>query len=185
MFHSDIVLRLWDIIIFNFTTAKQIDRKRALWWLLTPSFFILKTKKEEILASVTHEEIIQIFQSGGSITYDADQFIKELDEMITHIFVEGTKTQTGLIRQLFQGQNVTAENKNAFEFEEQRAKYNKAINQIFEEVKSENLRVEDLVFFCNKSLSEGVQTSKLMDYRFLQITFIEGLVEITQGLRKQ
>jgi hypothetical protein len=48
-FSSDVVLRLWDLIIFNMSTDNKVERKRALWHFLAPAYIILREKQEEIL----------------------------------------------------------------------------------------------------------------------------------------
>ena len=48
-FTSEIVLRLWDIIIFHFSTRDKLERKRALWWILTPSLYIFEKNEARIL----------------------------------------------------------------------------------------------------------------------------------------
>ena len=88
-FHSEVVLRLWDIIIFNFCSSDKGERKRGLWWLLSPAYFVLREKKQNILKAKSCTEIIQEFQSGGAITYDPDYFINEIKEINKKIFVEG------------------------------------------------------------------------------------------------
>jgi hypothetical protein len=40
-FHTEIIHRLWDIIIFFFSSTEKEDRKRGLWWLLSPAYLIL------------------------------------------------------------------------------------------------------------------------------------------------
>ena len=45
-FHTEIIHRLWDIIIFYFSSTEKDERKRGLWWLLSPAYLILKTKAD-------------------------------------------------------------------------------------------------------------------------------------------
>ena len=40
-FHTEIIHRLWDIIIFFFSSTEKDERKRGLWWLLSPAFFVI------------------------------------------------------------------------------------------------------------------------------------------------
>ena len=78
-FCSDIVFRLWDVIIFNFCGEDKRLRRRGLWWLLSPAFYVLREKQEEILQARNFTDILKIYESGGSLTYNADEFIKEID----------------------------------------------------------------------------------------------------------
>ena len=50
VFQSEIVFRLWDIIIFNMSTKHKIDRKRALWYIMSPAYLLFREKQDELLA---------------------------------------------------------------------------------------------------------------------------------------
>ena len=41
-FSSDMVLRMWDMIILNLSTNKQENRKRALWYMYGCCLYMLK-----------------------------------------------------------------------------------------------------------------------------------------------
>ena len=43
-FSSEVVLRLWDLIIFNLSNKDYADRKRAIWFVLAPAFLIIREK---------------------------------------------------------------------------------------------------------------------------------------------
>ena len=40
-FSSDLVLRLWDMIILNLSTNKIEDRRRALWYLVAVPMYMI------------------------------------------------------------------------------------------------------------------------------------------------
>jgi hypothetical protein len=44
IFQSEIVYRLWDIIIFNMSTKNKADRKRALWYIMSPAYLLFREK---------------------------------------------------------------------------------------------------------------------------------------------
>ena len=48
-FSSEVVLRLWDLIIFNLANVDKASKKRALWYFMAPAYFILREKKDDIL----------------------------------------------------------------------------------------------------------------------------------------
>jgi len=50
-FTSELVLRLWDIMVFFFSTVNAEERKRGVWWLITPAIVVLRESQEEILAA--------------------------------------------------------------------------------------------------------------------------------------
>jgi len=154
-FHSEVVLRLWDIIIFNFCAADKAERKRGLWWLLSPAYFVLREKERNILKAKSCTEIINEFESGGALTYDPDAFIAEIKKINIKIFVEGeikTSKQGGWGLNFFSKQKEyikSIENANAYDFEEQRRRYQEQLKQIFEIVQIENATVAELMDFGN------------------------------------
>ena len=40
-FSSDILLRLWDMVVFNLSTNSILNRKRALWYLLAVPLYMI------------------------------------------------------------------------------------------------------------------------------------------------
>lgn len=48
-FSTDIVLRIWDCIFLAFSSPIKDRRKVGLWYLLAPSFMILKRYEKEFL----------------------------------------------------------------------------------------------------------------------------------------
>jgi len=52
-FSSDIVLRLWDMIVFNLSTNQLANRKRGLWYLLATCIYMLQLNQEAILKALT------------------------------------------------------------------------------------------------------------------------------------
>ena len=44
-FSSDVVLRLWDLIIFSLANTDKVLKKRALWHFMAPAYLILKKKQ--------------------------------------------------------------------------------------------------------------------------------------------
>ena len=43
-FSSDVVLRLWDLIIFFISNQDKILKKRAIWYLMAPAYWILRER---------------------------------------------------------------------------------------------------------------------------------------------
>lgn len=52
-FSSEVVLRLWDLIIFNLANKDKIAKKRALWYFMAPAYWILRERQQDILAATT------------------------------------------------------------------------------------------------------------------------------------
>mmetsp|Transcript_14990 Transcript_14990/g.14567 ORF Transcript_14990/g.14567 Transcript_14990/m.14567 type:complete len:204 (+) Transcript_14990:180-791(+) len=94
MFQSEIVFRIWDVIIFNLSAPNKNDRKRALWYIMCPAFLIFREKQEEIMRCTTVLQIIESFNNAGSVSYDPDWVINELKAMNKEIFVYGAERFT-------------------------------------------------------------------------------------------
>jgi hypothetical protein len=183
-FHSEVVLRLWDIIIFNFCASDKAERKRGLWWLLSPAYFVLREKERNILKAKSCTEIINEFASGGALTYDPDQFIAEIKKINNKIFVEGE------IKTAKQGWGLnffskpkeyikSIENANAYDFEEQRRQYQEQLKQIFEIVQIENATVAELMDFGNLySGEERPGKKKVVDSEVLNHNFMQNIKTI-------
>jgi hypothetical protein len=43
-FSSEVVIRLWDLIIFNLANKDKVAKKRALWYFMAPAYWILKER---------------------------------------------------------------------------------------------------------------------------------------------
>ena len=71
--------------------------------------------------AVSCEELIQIFNSGWSLSYDPDWFIEQIKEINEKIFVEGEKREQNRVSSLFF--KADYENEFARKFEKKRAKY--------------------------------------------------------------
>ena len=50
-FSSDIIMRLWDMVVFNLSTNTVENRKRALWYLLAVPLYMIQANLELILKS--------------------------------------------------------------------------------------------------------------------------------------
>lgn len=48
-FSSEVVLRLWDLIIFNLSNTDKVAKKRAVWYLMAPAYWIFKEREVLIL----------------------------------------------------------------------------------------------------------------------------------------
>jgi hypothetical protein len=53
-FHSDTLLRIWDLMFFYFVSAAE--RKRGIWLLLAPALLILRVKQADIECAKTAQE---------------------------------------------------------------------------------------------------------------------------------
>ena len=60
-FKSDVVYRLWDQIIYNLSLGDKIERKRGLWWLLSPAYIILDSRKNRLVQAKSADEIIKLY----------------------------------------------------------------------------------------------------------------------------
>lgn len=88
-FASAVVLRLWDLIIFNMSTREKVERRRALWYIMAPAYLILREKQTEIMNAKTVLQVVDIYNSGCVLTYNGDWIVGELKVLIKEIFVKG------------------------------------------------------------------------------------------------
>lgn len=80
-FHTEIVHRLWDIIIYFFSSKEADQKRRGRWWLLAPAFLILQEKASRICAAVSSEEVIEVYKSGRAMSYDPDWFVEKIKDI--------------------------------------------------------------------------------------------------------
>ena len=52
-FSSEVVLRLWDLIIFNLSNTDKVAKKRAVWYLMAPAYWIFKEREVLILKATS------------------------------------------------------------------------------------------------------------------------------------
>ena len=132
-FSTEVIHRLWDIMI-EFLSSTQIEqRRRGLWWLLSPAFLILQEKSDEICASLSCEEIISIYKAGGSsISYDPDWFVAKIKEINFRIFVEGNVNQTSVLQSK---NNMDVGNDFNYKFELKRALNISELAKIYKQTK--------------------------------------------------
>ena len=74
-FSSEVLYRIWDVMIFAMGTGFKNERKRAIWYLLTPAFYIMQARKIEIANALTAEEVIKAFRNGFAFTYSGDEAV--------------------------------------------------------------------------------------------------------------
>jgi len=76
LFTSEVLLRLWDMVMLNLSTSEYQHRKRALWYLLAVPLYLISKHSEEILTIQNPVKIKQILESTP--VYDPLVFINEL-----------------------------------------------------------------------------------------------------------
>ena len=104
-FSSEIVYRIWDIMIFNFCSVNKEDRKRGIWYLLTPAFLMFKERSEAIENATNAVDIVHAIKQAATSNLNADVYIKKLQTEIFPLFVEestvGHSGFIGAIENLF------------------------------------------------------------------------------------
>lgn len=83
--------RIWDMMIFAMGTGNKQERKRALWYVLSPAYYVLSKKQTELESAQTPEQLRKAFKNGFTITYDPDQIINDLKDIVTKMFVSKNK----------------------------------------------------------------------------------------------
>jgi len=75
-------------MILHFTTSNMVERKQGLYYMLLPAYFILNHNKELIIKARTSLEVIELYKSGGHITYDTNYFMEKINEFKYKLFFE-------------------------------------------------------------------------------------------------
>jgi hypothetical protein len=89
-FHSDILLRIWDHMIFNFNTSQK---KRGIWLVLAPALLIIAIKQNSIVAAKTAREAIDAYKDGCAVTFNPNKVLDQLNSLIDDLFVVENKQQ--------------------------------------------------------------------------------------------
>lgn len=88
-FSSDLLLRLWDMVVFNLSTNELKNRKRALWYLLAVPIYMIQLNQDSILKSTDPIQLKElIFNRTASLNYNPNLFIDEILQIITKVFVK-------------------------------------------------------------------------------------------------
>jgi hypothetical protein len=86
-FSSDIVLRLWDMIILSSTNGE--NKKKSQWWLLAIPIYMIKVNNDLILQTQSPEIIKDLLTSATAASiYNPSDFIEALLKIIHDVFVE-------------------------------------------------------------------------------------------------
>ena len=86
-FSSDLVLRLWDMIILSSTNGE--NKKRALWWLLALPLYMVNINNTLILQSKSPLVIKDLLtKCTAASIYTPTEFIESLLSIIKNVFVE-------------------------------------------------------------------------------------------------
>lgn len=96
-FSSDVVLRLWDMIILSASNAE--NQKRALWWLLAIPLYMIKINNSLILRTQDPQTIKDLLvKATGAMVYAPSDFIQELLQIIKSVFVESESVLTRILK---------------------------------------------------------------------------------------
>jgi hypothetical protein len=157
-FTSEVVLRLWDLIIFFISNPDRSLKKRALWYLMAPAYWILKERKNEILNATSLQEVYDLYQNGSALTYSPAWIVNDLRDLIINIFVTvkvlKPKEGGGVFSKLLNGSSNAAEpdvNERAIQLEETRKRYEGDLTLIFNQIELENKAIAQLLSFEKKS----------------------------------
>jgi len=71
-FCSEILFRIWDMLIFAMGTGHKSERKRALWYVLAPAYYVMQKKSTELVSAQTPQQLRLAYRNGFTITYNPD-----------------------------------------------------------------------------------------------------------------
>ena len=77
VFPSNVVFRLWDMIVLNLSTTDQDHRKRALWYLLAVPIYLISKHNDEIVR-IQDPVLIKELLLKSTPVYDPLVFVKDL-----------------------------------------------------------------------------------------------------------
>ena len=98
-FSSEIVLRLWDMIVFNLSTNSQDLRKRALWYLLAVPLYMVQVNLDAIMKSQNPIQVrVLLTDKTAAFNYNPNLFIDELLLIIRQVFVIKETMMNRLLR---------------------------------------------------------------------------------------
>ena len=145
-FSSDVVLRIWDQIVFGLSNKDKMAKKRALWHFMAPAYLIIREKRDEILNASGIQQAVDIYNNGSSLTFNPDWVVQELKLIIKDIFVTGSERvsdqgKSGLNKLLMRGAAVDK----ALLLEQTRKKYEEDLSLIFTSIEEENKQVGALL----------------------------------------
>jgi hypothetical protein len=150
-FPSEIIYRIWDMMVLAMGTGFKRERKRAIWYVLAPAYYIMEKKQIELSSALTPKELIKAFNNGFVLTYNPDLVISELKDTVTKIFVTKTKIGMPAEKQGLFGSMVgrltgggSEATDKAAEMEKLRNKFEDDIDEIFENTEKENVAISQL-----------------------------------------
>ena len=86
-FSSEVVMRLWDMIILS--SSNEENQKRALWWLLAVPLYMIKINNPLIMRTQDPKKIKDLLlKATGAMIYSPSDFIHDLLQIIKSVFVE-------------------------------------------------------------------------------------------------
>ena len=86
-FSSEVVMRLWDMIILS--SSNEENQKRALWWLLAIPLYMIKINNPLIMRTQDAKKIKDLLlKATGAMIYAPSDFIQDLLQIIKSVFVE-------------------------------------------------------------------------------------------------
>jgi hypothetical protein len=86
-FSSEVVMRLWDMIILSSKNSEEYYR--ALWWLYAIPLYMIKINNPLIMRTQNPKTIKDLLlKATGSMIYDPTDFIRDLLQIIKKVFVK-------------------------------------------------------------------------------------------------
>ena len=93
-FHSDILLRIWDQMIFNFNTSQK---KRGIWMILAPAMLMIAMNSKKISNARTAKDVFTAYKDGSAVVFNPNKVIDMLNSIIDDIFVLENSQQHDIV----------------------------------------------------------------------------------------
>ena len=77
-FPSDTLLRLWDLIFYEFSQPISEVMSKGLGYIVSTCIYLLNINSEQILMSVTEEELTWALNNSSTIKFDTEDIINDI-----------------------------------------------------------------------------------------------------------
>ena len=85
-FPSELVLRLWDLIFMEISSATEDGKRRTLWLLLATAYYLFYVNQKEIISAQTKQQALNAIDNAAVLTYETDYVIEEILEISEKLF---------------------------------------------------------------------------------------------------
>ena len=90
-FHSELVLRLWDLVFLEVSSSTADGRRRTLWVLLGTAYYLFYVNQKELLLARSASEALAALENAAVLTYETDYVVREILDISEKLFATSRK----------------------------------------------------------------------------------------------